>query len=320
MSKLEFLRHPLQRWNSTAELPSARVLLAIVAVCVVGAFAPGHRAVDADDPPKPGLYVVNADRTGLARLGEEPTETLGYWGPAWSPDGTKLAVTRTDTQALVLLSADGMELTQLTHNDRNNYLPAWSADGTKLVFMSQDGSDTATAEIAIVDADGSGERVLTDDDAWDYGASFSPDGERIVFGSERDGRWRIWMMNADGTDQHPLPTEAHGNAPAWSPDGTTIVFTSDRDGDDDLWMAKPDGRGQRNLTGNTAHDDNAVWTADGQRLVFSSDRTGRTEIWTIDIAGEQPRQLTDDTALHLDNVASLSPDGSLLAFTARIAE
>lgn len=296
-----------------------RVLLAVIVLCMVGAFVPRLRETDADESPQSGLYLVNADGTGLTHLGEEPTETLGYWGPAWSPDGTMLAVTRVDSQALVLLRTDGTELAQLTHNDRNNYLPVWSADGTQLVFMSQDGSDTNTAEVAIIEVDGSGERLLTDDDAWDYGASFSPDGKQIVFGSERDGRWRLWMMNADGTDQHPLPTEAHGNAPAWSPDGTTIVFTSDRDGDDDLWAANPDGSDQRNLTSNSAHDDNAAWTPDGQHLVFSSDRTGRTEIWMIDATGEQPRQLTDDTSLQLDNVASLSPDESILAVTARVA-
>ena len=33
---------------------------------------------------------------------------------------------------------------------------------------------------------------------------WSPDGARIAYLTDRTGRWEIWVMNADGSDQQPL--------------------------------------------------------------------------------------------------------------------
>ena len=50
----------------------------------------------------------------------------------------------------------------------------------------------------------------------------------------------LFVMNSDGTDQHPLEPEAEtfGWAPAWSPvaDRDEIVFVSDRDGDSEIFL------------------------------------------------------------------------------------
>ena len=34
--------------------------------------------------------------------------------------------------------------------------------------------------------------------------TWSPDGTQIAFLSDRNGRWDIWVMNADGTQQRPM--------------------------------------------------------------------------------------------------------------------
>jgi Tol biopolymer transport system component len=45
--------------------------------------------------------------------------------------------------------------------------------------------------------------------SWNNAApAWSPDGSQIAFLTDRTGQWEIWVMNADGTDQHPLlPSE-----------------------------------------------------------------------------------------------------------------
>lgn len=38
--------------------------------------------------------------------------------------------------------------------------------------------------------------------------AWSPDGSQIAFLTDRTGRWEIWVMNADGSNQRPLFSKA----------------------------------------------------------------------------------------------------------------
>jgi Tol biopolymer transport system component len=43
--------------------------------------------------------------------------------------------------------------------------------------------------------------------SWNNAApTWSPDSSQIAFLTDRTGRWEIWVMNADGSNQHPLVT------------------------------------------------------------------------------------------------------------------
>ncbi len=271
----------------------------------------------ADQPPPEALYRVNADGTGLALLRADPEKA--YWGPAWSPDGIKIAISILDVGGtggeLYLLDADGSSATPLTQNGRGNYFPAWSPNGEAIAFISQQG-EVNTAEIYTIHVDGTEETRLTENDAWEAGMSWSPDGQEIAFGSERGGNWQIYSMNADGSNQRPLATPAHGNVPTWSPNGQQIAFTSNRDGDDDIYIAQSDGSSQQNITNNTAWDDNPAWSPDGSRIAFVSDRDGMARVYTVDIDGGNIVNLTRN----LDLVAGFptwSPDSEQILFMAR---
>jgi Tol biopolymer transport system component len=297
------------------------VLLALASACSAGGDSSAPRqttptiGTTAVSIAGGGLFVIGADGTGLTRIAGTADEL--YFGPAWSPDGTRIAVSRMvdQTGELYLLSAEGSVKTQLTSNGRSNYLPAWSPDGSALVFISQIGADPSAAELYRINTDGTNETRLTDDQAWDYSASWTRDGREVVFGSQLDGQWRIYRMGADGRGRELLTVDAAGNAPAVSPDGRWIAFTSDRDGDDDIYIMAPDGSGQRNLTANSAHDDNATWSPESGRVAFTSDRTGKNEIFTMRVDGSDVRQLTDDPRGE-PAIASWSPDGRLIVFAA----
>ena len=74
---------------------------------------------------------------------------------------------------------------------------------------------------------------------------WSPDSRRIAFSSNRDGTWRIYLMDARRHGRHAPARPATGDAtdPAWSPDGGRIAFVSTRSGNSDIWVVNLDGSG-----------------------------------------------------------------------------
>jgi TolB protein len=58
-----------------------------------------------------------------------------------------------------------------------------------------------------MNADGSDQHPLTgtrSGDSGDGDPAWSPDGRKIAFDSDRSGKSRIYLMNADGSRQRPL--------------------------------------------------------------------------------------------------------------------
>src|ERR1700735_3331487 len=86
-------------------------------------------------------------------------------------------------------------------------------------------------DIFTMNPDGSDVRQLTNlsPDRFAFWESWSPDGKQIVFNvsSSADFRFELWLMNADGSDQHVLLAEPdfHNEGPSFTPDGSAVIFT-----------------------------------------------------------------------------------------------
>jgi Tol biopolymer transport system component len=86
-------------------------------------------------------------------------------------------------------------------------------------------------DIFTMNPDGSDVRQLTNlgPDRFGFWESWSPDGKQIVFNesSSADFRYELWLMNADGSNQHVLLAESdfHNEGPSFTPDGSAVIFT-----------------------------------------------------------------------------------------------
>ena len=105
-------------------------------------------------------------------------------------------------------------------------------DGTK--FALSDGAAIVIGlsqpftDIYLINVDGSGLTRLTSNSGLNGSPSWSPDGRQIAFSSNRDGTHKIYIMNADGSNQHAIAER--GTQPSWSPDGSKILFVGERIG------------------------------------------------------------------------------------------
>jgi len=93
-------------------------------------------------------------------------------------------------------------------DDPNIGSPAWSPDGQRIVAQMRINN---RSEIVLLDASGKVARYLTQPPPTyerpgkpapnSVAPTWSPDGQSILFLSDRDGAWKLYIMNADGSNQ-----------------------------------------------------------------------------------------------------------------------
>ena len=123
--------------------------------------------------------VVSAAGNGLVwtdvnrGVAEQLTDDRSDRGPVFSPDGKYIAVTY------------------------------WQHDHWEIHRLNSDGAGrvrlTKTPLYAIVDGPGQANNASP---------AFSPDGSQIAFLTDRKGRWEVWVMNLDGSNQRPMFSDA----------------------------------------------------------------------------------------------------------------
>jgi TolB protein len=173
------------------------------------------------------IYVLDLARSSRPKQLTDESFTATLW-PAWSPDGTRLAVSRSEgeSSSIWVMSANGKNARALTEDDlveettfTPDEFPTWSPGGDRIAFTSflPDGND----DLFVMNANGSGQTRLTSGPEYDSDPAWSPDGSRLAF--SRDGD--IYTMSPDGSGVHQLTRgSARDGAPAWSRDGRELAF------------------------------------------------------------------------------------------------
>ena len=134
---------------------------------------------------------------------------------------------------------------------------------------------------------------------------------RIVFASNRSGAWRIWMVNADGSQMRQLTKtddDAHDVDPVFSPDGASVLFTSTRGGTAGIWRMAADASKLKRI----CDGDQAEWSPDGAKIVFRR----KERILTRDLAAGAEKAISPADWPHCSGPA-YSPDGKTIAFACR---
>jgi Tol biopolymer transport system component len=229
---------------------------------------------------------------------------------------------------LFTANPDGSHVLQVTHVP--SYCTEWSPDGTRIAFtfVEPDGAD----QIATMAPDGSNVKVLTSRPAISECPSWSPDGTKIVFdfsvGDDPNApgfATHLSVMNADGTDPHPLMApslQGFDVEPRWQPTGHLIAFVRIRKGSlgiqqEAVFVAGVDGTGVRQLTSWGLAPEHPTWSPDGQLITFNdaSFKPGAHEtIWVMRPDGTDRHVVYQGTANTGGVKPQFSPDGTKILF------
>ena len=289
-----------------------------------GYFSPDGRKIVVQTERCPGnpffqIYTLDLE-TGRSRLVSPGVgrTTCSYFRPR--ADEVMFASTHLDPQA--------------KEKQKTEYRERESATGHRKRWVYDEHYD-----IFSTDSRGRNMRRLTSALGYDAEGAYSPDGKLIVFASNRhayppeklapDQRelWdkdrahlcEIYVMNADGSDQHRL-TDWMGNdgGPFFTFDGQRIIWRHfDESGMlADVYTMKLDGTGRRRLTEFKCMSWAPYMHPSGEYAIFTSNKLGfaNFELFIVDALGEKtPVRITYTDGF--DGLPVFAPDGKTFSWT-----
>ncbi len=246
---------------------------------------------------------VSAKATG------EPKDTVFYQDVSWSPDGTKLLVSRLDISkdsnlhCIYSVNANGSDYKKITNGPTDVWI-SWSANGSKFVYASKKNGNT---DIFLRHIGSESTVRLTSDSTRDSHPDWSPDGNWIAYISRKNGQSQIYTMDTNGLQQKMITGDTISKEnPRWSPDGNRISYYGKvESGQDSIYVIDADGKNKLTLCDGVWPS----WSSDGKRILF----THEDAIYEINFNDSVKTKIIDNAYF-----ARWSPSGKKIAFIRRM--
>ncbi|HTI42859.1 MAG TPA: protein kinase [Vicinamibacterales bacterium] len=234
-------------------------------------YVPGQD-ISADGP------IAWMDRSGKT----SPLRAMpaNWSNPAFSPDGSRLAVDISDGKQADVWIYDWVRdtLSRLTFDPTDDERPVWTPDGQRIAFSSKRG-DGAHFNLYWQRADGTGDAMrLTNTTTNQWPGSWHPAAHVLAFFEDDGGDSNIMLLPMSGdeaTGWKPgvpaafLKTPFRESTPMFSPDGRWIAYLSNENGRNDLFVRPFPGPGGKWQISTAAADD-PMWSLTNRELFFAA--------------------------------------------------
>lgn len=228
-------------------------------------------------PTLTGRIAYTTGTIHIYNLATNTDVSLGVSGvnPKFSPDGTLITY---QNSGIKVMNADGTN--QRLINPTGG-VPSFNPAGNAIAY-----DDNGIWKINI---DGTGRTQLTTDSG--HWAAWSPDGTQIAYGapvssSKRTTTQQVFIMNADGSNRHQVPTTGSVIDVVWQPSSKLLFGMSVSNGGYDLYSYDPaNSSSLTRLTTSSDADDEPSWSPDGTQISWTSGTNRTGGIWTMNADG-----------------------------------
>jgi len=272
------------------------------------------------------LIIANVDGTGetnLAVLNDPAYFSIN--GPAWSPDGARIAVSETPNGDFMSFSLETVAVgsgTKTRLGSRNWGGPrqmSWLPDGSAIVFAAPADKMSVNPQIWQVSYPGAQARRVTNDLNFYIGSTITADGSALatVQVSLVANLSITGFGSAISFSSPRHVTSGVGRADGlggitWAP-GDKIIYGYYSGGVIRFASVAPDGSNLHDLALNAVEP---LWPSacgDGRHFIFSArNQSQGISIWRADIDGGNSKQITTGS---LDIVPACSPDGKFVVYS-----